>query len=421
MSWRGNALQALFSRFGGGDAPPLRVVFWDGDSFDFAPDPKVTITLSSPRQLTSALCGNFDELAKAYIGGELVVDGSIEEVTHAGIALAQRLEKLPTLRRFLRLAALVSSLRSRRSDPSYVRYRYDASNEFYRLWLDERMIYSCAYFRTGTEDIDVAQAQKLEHMCRKLLLNPGERLLDIGCGWGGLLGWAERHHHVSGVGVTLSEIQYDYARRRLANADVEIRLQDYRDVSDDQFDKIISVDMYEHVGSRDLPAYFQKIFDLLRPGGAFLNQGIVTTDCGGSKGSVGGGFIDKYAFPGGALSHLSRIIAEVSKAGFEVVDVEDLRPHYVRTLDSWSRRLDARREDAIAAAGAERYRIWRVYLAGMAEAFDRGWLSVVQVLAYKPVEDRLAPRPWTRDYQYNGETIPRIATRADVEHDVEKS
>lgn len=421
MSLRREALRALCARLGA-DAPPLRVVFWDGDYFDFAQEPKAVITLGSPRLLKSLLWGNFDELAKAYVSGDLVVDGPIKEVTRAGIVLAQRLERTPVLRRVLPLAAMLASLRSRRTEASNVRQHYDVSNEFYRLWLDERMIYSCAYFRTGTEDIDVAQAQKLEHICRKLLLGPGDRLLDIGCGWGGLLDWAERHHHVTGVGVTLSERQHDYARKRLAGADVEVRLQDYRDVNDGFFDRVVSVGMYEHVGSRNLPAYFQKVFGLLRPGGAFLNHGIVATDPrGGSKGPAGGDFIEKYVFPGGAVSHLSRIIAEASHAGFEVVDVEDLRPHYARTLDSWSGRLEARSVEAIAAAGAERYRIWRAYLAGMAEAFDRGWLSVVQVLAYKPDEGRLAARPWTRDYQYGDETAPRFATRADAESSVEKS
>lgn len=412
MSLRRETLRLLSSRLAA-DPPALRIVFWDGESFDFAPAPKITITLGAPRLLGALLRGNFSDLAKAYIGGELIVDGPIREVVRTGVALAERLEKSPAFSSLGRLAGGFA-FRSRHADASYVRRHYDVSNAFYRLWLDERMIYSCAYFHTGTEDIDAAQAQKLEHICRKLLLKPGERLLDIGCGWGGLLQWAAQRHHVAGLGVTLSERQYDEARARLAGSDVEIKLQDYRDVREATFDKIASVGMYEHVGSRNLPSYFQKVASLLRPGGAFLNQGIVATRISGeAQGPAGGGFIEKYVFPGGAVCHLSRMIAEAAKAGLEVVDVEDLRPHYVCTLDNWSRRLEARREEAITAAGAERYRIWRVYLAGMAEAFDRGWLSVVQLLAYKPAEAGFAIRPWTRNYQYSGDMAPPCAERAD--------
>lgn len=411
MSFRREMLQFLRSRLGA-DAPPLRLAFWDGESFDFGAAPKVTITLGAPHLLGKLLRGNFNGLAKAYIEGDIIVEGPIDEVTRTGIALAERLEGSPTLRFFSRLAATVRSFRS--GEASAIRYHYDASNEFYALWLDERMIYSCAYFRTGTEDIDTAQAQKLEHICRKLLLQPGERLLDVGCGWGGLLHWAAQQHHVSGVGVTLSERQYDYARKRLVDSEIEIRLQNYRDLSNAVFDKVVSVGMYEHVGTRNLPAYFRKMAALLRPGGAFLNQGIVTTDPrGGAKGPAGGGFIDRYVFPGGAVSHLSRLIFEIADAGLEVVDVEDLRPHYYRTLMDWSHRLEARREEAIATAGLERYRIWRVYLAGMAHAFDRGWLSVVQVLAYKPTKPGTAYRPWTREHHYSGDANPPRVGEAD--------
>ena len=275
MFLRRETLQFLSSRFAS-DPPSLRVTFWDGDSFDFAAEPKVAITLRSPRLLKALLSGDFNELARAYIGGDIVVDGPIEEVVHTGIALAERLERTPALHFSTRLPAIIARLRARRADASNVRYHYDASNEFYQLWLDKRMIYSCAYFRTGAEDIDTAQAQKLDHICRKLLLKPGDRLLDIGCGWGGLLYWAARQHNVIGLGVTLNERQYDYASKRLADSNFEIRLQNYRDVSGAVFDKIVSIGMYEHVGTRNLPAYFQKIASLLRLGGAFLNQGIVS-------------------------------------------------------------------------------------------------------------------------------------------------
>jgi cyclopropane-fatty-acyl-phospholipid synthase len=407
MSLRGETLRFLRSRLAT-DAPPLRLVFWDGESFDFVPAPTVTVTLGAPRLLRALLRGDFREVTDAYICGDIVVEGPIDDATRTGIALAERLERSPMLRGSRRLAAILRHAiprpaRQRSDEASHIRHHYDVSDAFYRLWLDERMIYSCAYFRTGTEDIDTAQAQKLEHICRKLSLRPGERLLDVGCGWGGLLRWAAERHGVTGLGITLSERQHAYARERLAASGIEVRLQNYRDLRDAVFDKVVSVGMYEHVGSRNLPTYFRKIAALLRPGGAFLNQGIVTTDPRGrSKGPTGGGFIDKYVFPGGAVVHLSRILCEIADAGLEVVDVEDLRPHYACTLSNWSRRLEAHRDEAIEAAGVERYRIWRVYLAGMAQAFDRGWLSVAQVTAYKPTERGSASRPWTREHLYDG-------------------
>lgn len=213
----------------------------------------------------------------------------------------------------------------------------------------------------------------------------------------------------TGLGVTLSERQHSYACEQIAArglaGKVEIRLQDYRDLDGDaSFDKIVSVGMYEHVGLRNLPLYFRSISRLLRPGGALLNHGIVSAypRRGMQQETPFGGFIDRYVFPGGAVAHLSRTIFEIAEAGLELADVEDLRPHYARTLLHWSRRLESRQEEAILAAGAERYRIWRVYLASMAHAFDQGWLSVAQALAYKPTETGPAPRPWTRDYQYVG-------------------
>lgn len=405
MSLRRRLLQHLRSRLGT-DALPLRLVFWDGEGFDFATPATVTITLHSARLLRLLLSGNFAALGDAYVAGEIDVDGPIADIMQVGITLAERVGKSSALSRLGRIAALVPRRHSRRKDRADVGYHYDVGDDFYRLWLDENMIYSCAYFKDGNEDIDLAQRQKLDHICRKLMLRPGDRLLDLGCGWGGLLYWAAQHYGVSGVGITLSARQCAYARQWIAagqlSGKVEILRQDYRDLADDAgFDKIVSVGMYEHVGIRNLPLYFATVRRLLRPGGAFLNHGIVATDPHGrAQGPAGGEFIERYVFPGGAVPHLSRVVFEVARAGLEFADAEDLRPHYARTLSHWSRRLEARREEAIRAAGERRYRIWRVYLAGMAHAFDRSWLSVAQVLAFRPAHDGDAYRPWTRSYQY---------------------
>lgn len=410
ISIRQRIFDDLRRRLGG--TVPLRVVLWDGEAFDFSPSPAVAITLGSRRLVRALMAGNFVRLGDAYVSGELAVDGKVEDIIRVGIALSERIGATPLLSRVARALAYVSVRHSRRRDKAAIRHHYDVSNDFYRLWLDRNLIYSCAYFKTGSEDLDTAQEQKLEHICRKLLLKPGERLLDIGCGWGGLLNWAAIHHGVEGVGVTLSEQQYLLARQRIAEAGladrVEIRLQDYRDIPGrDEFDKVVSVGMYEHVGLANLPLYFATIVRLLKPGGAVLNHGITLGGgVGRAKGLSGGEFIDNHVFPGGELPPLSRVVKEVAASGLEFVDAEDLRPHYALTLKHWVRRLEACATEATFASTPEHYRIWRIYMAAMAFAFDRGWLSVAQVLALKPYARAMAKRPWTRGYQYDGNANP---------------
>jgi cyclopropane-fatty-acyl-phospholipid synthase len=387
------------------DALPLRVVFWDGEAFDFAPEPKIAVELRTPRLLRLFLAGDMAGLAAAYVGGDIAVDGRPEDIIPIGIAIAERLGKS---RVAARIAPLLRFRRhSRRCDAANVRYHYDVSDAFYALWLDRQMIYSCAYFETGDETLDTAQEQKLDHLCRKLRLRPGERLLDIGCGWGGLVRWAASRYGVEARGITLSPNQAAYAHRRIADEGLAdratVRCADYRDIEAVAgFDKIVSVGMYEHVGLANLPRYFEVIARQLKAGGLALNHGITSGDRDGrTQGPPGGEFIDRFVFPGGELPHISRVLYDIAGAGLEPIDVEDLRPHYPQTLLRWVERLERRRDEAVAAAGEERYRIWRMYMTGMAYAFDRGWLSVAQVLAVKSGANGPAPRPWTRHYQYD--------------------
>ncbi len=416
MALQHRVFRFLARRLAGRDLP-LRLVLPDGATCDFGAAPKVVLRFKSRRALARLCRGDVDRLAECYVEGDLAVEGAVHEVIAIGAALAEALAaaapRLAALARFLATwRGLLAGKHSRRRDAAAIRYHYDVSNEFYALWLDRNLVYSCAYFHDGTESIDTAQEQKLDHICRKLRLSQGERLLDIGCGWGGLLLWAAQHYGVTGVGVTLSERQCEYARRRIAREGmeglIEIRLQDYRDIPEDSgFDKIASVGMFEHVGRRNLGLYFRTIDRLLKPGGLALNHGITAMDRESrGNGPAGGAFLDNYVFPDGELAHLSRVLYDMAGAGFDILDVESLRPHYALTLQHWVRRLEEKRAAAIATAGAERYRIWRIFMAGTAHAFDAGLLDLHQVLVAKRSAAGPAPRPWTRAYQYRDEKVP---------------
>lgn len=383
-------------------ALPLRLVFWDDDAFDFAAAPTVTIVMNRPDLWRALLKGDFERLGDAYVQGALVVEGDLADLIETGVTLSERLEASSAFRAIKFLASLRMRRRSLHRDAANVRRHYDVSDAFYGLWLDKRLVYSCAYFHNGDEDIDRAQEQKLDHICRKLMLQPGEALLDVGCGWGALLQWAVERHGAIGYGVTLSHNQFEHAKERLSSlgGKASVALQHFAEIEGSAaFDKIASVGMYEHVGADAIPSYFEKIASLLKPGGAFLNHGIISP--GGLRcGPSGGDFIERYVFPGGSVSSLAVLVEEIAKTSLEIVDIEDLRPHYARTLTLWSQRLEKNRERAIELVGAETFRIWRVYLAGMAYAFDHGLLSIAQVLAVKPQGGRPAGRPWTRAHQY---------------------
>ncbi len=406
-------LEKLLHGLRGESEIPVRFEFWNGRTVDLAPSPVVSIRISGPSALPYLVAPSLGKLGEAYVEGHIDVEGGVREILRAGERLSVKAGaatrgRLPRLR----------ITHSKRVDKGAIEYHYDVSNDFYALWLDRNMVYSCAYFKTGEEDIHAAQEQKLDHICRKLMLQPGERFLDIGCGWGALARWAAKHYGVDATGITLSQNQFEYAQRRIADEGLASRcrvlLQDYRDVpGESAFDKIASVGMFEHVGLKNLPVYFGAIHRLLKPGGVVLNHGITSADVDSRWVGLGGGeFIDKYVFPHGELPHLSLALREMAQQSLEVQDVESLRLHYARTLWHWVDRLEAHQAQAEALAGRKRYRIWRVYLAGCAHAFEQGWVTIQQVLAFKSKAAGTSPLPWTREYMYDDQAAARPARSA---------
>lgn len=299
---------------------------------------------------------------------------------------------------------LFSHNHSKKSDHAAISFHYDVSNNFYRLWLDEQMVYSCAYFETPDDTLNQAQRNKLDHICRKLRLKSGERFLDIGCGWGALVCWAARNYGVRAHGITLSREQFEYAQQRIASEGlgdlVSIELRDYRDIEGEAiFDKVASIGMLEHVGLANLPIYNAMVRRVLRPGGLFLNHGI-THDEEGWKPSVDTEFINRYVFPDGELDTVSNIQRGMENAGFEIQDVEALRLHYALTLRHWVQRLEAAHDEALQYVSETAYRVWRLYMAACALEFEAGGTGIYQILASKPGA-ATQPLPLTRRDLYH--------------------
>jgi cyclopropane-fatty-acyl-phospholipid synthase len=380
---------------------PIAIELWDGRTVALGPSTLVKVRVPSASSLKHLVRPSLGQLAEAYVEGDLDFEGRLSDVLRAADTLATNGGTSAWDR-----VAIVAARHTRKVDRDAIHRHYDVSNAFYQLWLDERMIYSCAYFRTGDETIDEAQAQKLDHICRKLRLQPGEKFLDIGCGWGGLVMHAARHYGVDATGITLSENQHALAQERIAAAGLSDRcrvsLRDYRDQEGDgTFDKIASIGMFEHVGLRNLPVYFATAYRLLRDRGLFLNHGITSSDVESREiGSDTGRFVDKYVFPHGELPHVALALREMSAAGFEVNDVESLRPHYAKTLAQWSDRLEARLDEAVKLVDAKTLRIWRVYLMGCSYGFQQGWMNIYQMLGSKQVTPGLTEIPLTREYMY---------------------
>lgn len=372
------------------------------------PSPSVRLCLRHRRQLAHLAQGRIGDLAEDYVRGELDIEGSPADVMSVAATLVG-----DPVQRGSGPAGLtwLNGLRSRwrhqlERDARQVRFHYDVCDEFYALWLDPLRVYSCAYYAKPTMTLAQAQQAKLDLVCRKLQLAPGQRFLDIGAGWGGLLVWAAVHHGVQALGITLSRQQHEHVSRLIdakgLRGRVEVRLLDYRVLSDKTgFDRIASVGMFEHVGRGRLDRYFATLHDLLRPGGLLLNHGIAAGGLDNPELGAGmGRFIERRIFPGGELVHVSRATESLARGGLELLDAENLRPHYARTLWAWSDALEAQLARARELTSEATVRAYRLYLAGSAMCFERGWLALYQLLAARPDGAGQPGRTWAARSDY---------------------
>jgi cyclopropane-fatty-acyl-phospholipid synthase len=411
-------LESLNSLFADYPRQDFRVRLWDGTVWGAAEHPRFTLILKHPAALRRIVHSPSElSLGEAYIFDELDVEGDLQAAFEVGDYLIAKGQQSPSsaplLAKLLSFpepktahdaaATLHGAVHSRERDRQAVRYHYDLPSEFYRLWLDKRMLYSCAYFERDEDDLDTAQRRKLDYICKKLRLSPGDKLLDIGCGWGGLLVEAASSYKVNALGITLSVRQAEVARERIQTAGLNdhcrVEISDYRDLEfQGQFDRIASIGMFEHVGRSHYSEYFSRAWELLKPGGVFLNSGISAS---ATYKRVGPSFIDRYVFPDGDLVPLSAALVSAEACGFEIRDVESLREHYALTLDHWVRRLEERSEEAERIVGQTTYRIWRLYMAASAHAFRNGRLNLYHTVLVKPLNGRscmpLTRADWYRD------------------------
>jgi cyclopropane-fatty-acyl-phospholipid synthase len=381
------------------------IELWDGTRW--IGDPKqfhrFTWRISNPGIIWDVLRSSNRQIAlgEAFIRGDFDIVGDLEAAFPLADYLISKEWSAAEVLRLLATGVLTEreqrklialrprfsgKVHSRGRDQAAVSYHYDVSNDFYRLWLDRNMVYSCADFENAADDLDAAQVQKMNQICTKLELRPGETLVDIGCGWGGLIVYAAREFGVRAIGITISDAQADFAQRRIHAEGLSdrcaVRTLDYRDVSQlGGCDKLASVGMVEHVGASKLAEYFRRTFDMLRPGGIFLLSGIGRA--GNRPLSDQPTFTDVYVFPDGELETIGTMLDHAESAGFEVCSLDNFRENYARTTSHWLHRLEAKAAEAVSIVGKTRYRTWRLYLAGSAYYFRKSWLGLYQTLLRK--------------------------------------
>jgi len=407
---------------------PFSIELWDAGRIpSTAPGP--TFRVRSPRALGHILrAPNELGVGRAYVTGELVVDeldasvGLLGRWKPARVGVAARLRLALTALRTYGLHRLPgpppaelrpsSRKHTKRRDAIAVQHHYDVSNQFFALFLDASMTYSCALFEEGTETLEEAQTAKLDVVCRKLELKPGQRLLDIGCGWGSLAIHATREYGVTALGITLSEAQLELARARVAAAGVEDRVEiaklDYRELGSDGFDAVASIGMVEHVGASQIDAYAARVARALRPGGRALNHGIARVAAQPGGAHVGGPFSDRYVFPDAEVLNLSRMQLAFERAGMESLHIENLHLDYAETLRHWASRLDDHLEEAERLVGPERLRVWRLYLRAARNSFETGQNAVYQMVCSRPLTAAPSPTPTGARHEPARRRLPLI-------------
>jgi cyclopropane-fatty-acyl-phospholipid synthase len=426
-----DALHGLLTHIAEHLDSPVSIRLWDGSVVPMGPeaDRELCISISSPGVVSSLIRRpTADNLLRHYALGHLDIQGT-DLLSFIRVARQRRYGKrLRQLRKGLVAKSLLPFLfgrgesttvshrfagdeigrhRKEGENKDFIQFHYDVSNEFYQLFLDPEMIYSCAYFTDWNNSLEQAQQDKLDMICRKLQLKPGERFLDIGCGWGGLICHAARNYGVIAHGITLSERQLAHAQKKIASlgltGQVTAELRDYADLTG-QFDKISSIGMVEHVGIDNMRGYMQTVSKLLPDRGMFLNHGITrrakATNKQFRRVTPERRLLAKYIFPGGELDHLGHMVETMENSGFEVHDVEGWRDHYALTCEHWCRRLEARREEAIAQIGSERYRMWLFYLAGVSLALGDGSACIFQTVATRHKAKGHSGLPCTREHLY---------------------
>jgi cyclopropane-fatty-acyl-phospholipid synthase len=402
------AAAALRCIFGDAYARQFAIRLWEDTFIPAQEQQRFTLCVNEPGALRMAFKPPIDlNAGRAFAAGLLDVEGDMEAAIDAMMAAMEspalgNVAKLTMLLRRLPVAPLPklreAELRGKRHslarDRAAIGFHYDQPVAFYRSFLDSNLVYSCAYFDEGVDTLDQAQIAKIDYSLRKLRLKRGERLLDIGCGWGALVVRAAQEFGAYVLGVTLSERQYEEARRRISAAGVGDRARverwDYRQLPATTFDKVVSIGMFEHVGREKLPEYFSTAHKLLKEGGLFLNHGIANQHRTLRDGRASG-FMDRFIFPDGELVNVSDALQFAERVGFEVRDVENLREHYTRTLRAWMANLQRNRDAAIAAAGEQTYRAWRLYMAGSAQGFRTGRMGLFQSLLAKPLRTGAVP------------------------------
>jgi cyclopropane-fatty-acyl-phospholipid synthase len=371
------------------------IEFWDGDAICFGKLPQVTLRLKTKSCAKKIIRKGFLGFGESYVKGDLEIENDLLKLFRLGFAINFDDYRLSFCQKFRLLILSLIDSDTLRQAPKNISYHYDKGDEFYALYLDKTMTYSCAYFVKPDDSLEQAQLNKYEHIARKLLLKPNESLLDIGCGWGGMLIYAARKYGITGVGITLSKNQFQYADRKIKELGLQNQLkvlyQDYRQLSGN-FDKIVSIGMMEHVGKRFIPTFIQKVSDLLKTGGLALLHTI-----GKDTPSAGDPWTFTYIFPGAYIPTLHEIVNEMGKTGFSILDVENLRLHYAKTLEKWAENFEGNIEKIRKLFDEGFVRQWRLFLNSTAAGFKYGNSRLFQILVSKGLDNTL---PVTRAHMY---------------------